>query len=85
MIITSILCFIFTAICTMPWFNSSTLIFVLFTALCAIESVFLVRVKSRLLRFVQALVPPLVTFLTSGTILWRQCCSEWSASSMWSI
>ena len=65
MIITSILCFIFTAICTMPWFNSSTLIFVLFTALCAIESVFLVRVKSRLLRFVQALVPPLVTFLTS--------------------
>ena len=65
MIITSILCFVFTAICTMPWFNSSTLIFVLFTALCAIESVFLVRVKSRLLRFVQALVPPLVTFLTS--------------------
>ena len=65
MIITSILCFIFTAICTMPWFNSSTLIFVLFTALCAIENVFLVRVKSRLPRFVQALVPPLVTFLTS--------------------
>ena len=65
MIITSILCFIFTIICTMPWFNSSTLIFVLFTALCAIESIFLVRVKSRLLRLIQALVPPLVTFLPS--------------------
>jgi hypothetical protein len=49
----------------MPWFSSSTLIYVLFTALCAIESVFLVRVKSRILRFVQALVPPLVTFLPS--------------------
>ena len=65
MIITSILCFIFTIICTMPWFSSSTLIFALFTALCAIESVFLVRVRNRILRFVQALVPPLVTFLPS--------------------
>ena len=65
MTITSILCFIFTIICTMPWFGSSTLIFVLFTALCAIESIFLVKIGNRLLRLVLALLPALATFLPS--------------------
>ena len=65
MIITSILCFIFTVLCTMPWFGQSTMVFLLFTAFCAVESIFIVRVKSRLLRLVQALIPPLVAFLTS--------------------
>ena len=65
MIITSILCFIFTVLCTMPWFGQSTMVFLLFTAFCAVESIFIVRVSNRLLRLVQALIPPLVAFLTS--------------------
>ena len=59
------ICLIFALICTMPWFRSSTLIFVIFTALCTVESLFLPAVKNRLLRLLLALVPAAVTFATS--------------------
>ena len=59
------ICLIFALICTMPWFRSSTLIFVIFTALCTVESLFLPSVKNRLLRLLLALVPAAVTFATS--------------------
>ena len=59
------ICLIFALICTMPWFRSSTLIFVIFTALCTVESLFLPSVKNRLLRLLLALAPAVVTFATS--------------------
>ena len=59
------ICLIFALICTMPWFRSSTLIFVIFTAFCTVESLFLPAVKNRLLRLLLALVPAAVTFATS--------------------
>ncbi len=59
------ICLIFALICTMPWFKSSTLIFVIFTAFCTVESLFLPSVKNRLLRLLLALVPAVVTFATS--------------------
>ncbi len=59
------ICLIFALICTMPWFRSSTLIFAIFTAFCAVESLFLPAVKNRLLRLLLALVPAAVTFATS--------------------
>ncbi len=59
------ICLIFTLICTMPWFRSSTLIFVIFTAFCTVESLFLPSVKNRLLRLLLALAPAVVTFATS--------------------
>ncbi|MBP5161520.1 MAG: HEPN domain-containing protein [Spirochaetales bacterium] len=59
------ICLIFALICTMPWFRSSTLIFAIFTAFCAVESLFLPAVKNRFLRLLLALVPPAVTFATS--------------------
>ena len=59
------ICLIFALICTMPWFRSSTLIFVIFTAFCTVESLFLPSVKNRLLRLLLALAPAVVTFATS--------------------
>ena len=59
------ICLIFALICTMPWFRSSTLIFVIFTAFCTVESLFLPSVKNRLLRLLLALAPAAVTFATS--------------------
>ncbi len=59
------ICLIFALICTMPWFRSSTLIFAIFAAFCAVESLFLPAVKNRLLRLLLALVPAAVTFATS--------------------
>ncbi|GEM_PF-6175171 len=59
------ICLIFALICTMPWFRSSTLIFVIFTAFCTIESLFLPAVKNRLLRLLLAIAPAVVTFATS--------------------
>lgn len=59
------ICLIFALICTMPWFRSSTLIFVIFTAFCTVESLFLPSVKNRLLRLLLALAPSVVTFATS--------------------
>ena len=59
------ICLIFALICTMPWFRSSTLIFVIFTAFCTVESLFLPAVKNRFLRLLLALVPAAVTFATS--------------------
>ena len=59
------ICLIFALICAMPWFRSSTLIFVIFTAFCTVESLFLPSVKNRLLRLLLALAPAVVTFATS--------------------
>lgn len=59
------ICLIFALICTMPWFRSSTLIFVIFTAFCTVESLFLPSVKDRLLRLLLAIAPAVVTFATS--------------------
>ena len=61
--IVSILCFIFAMICTMPWFGQITIVFAVFTALCTVDSFFLVKMKSRLLRLVLALVPAVVAAL----------------------
>ena len=61
------ICLIFALICTMPWFRSSTLIFVIFTAFCTVESLFLPSVKNRLLRLLLALAPAAVTFATSSS------------------
>lgn len=61
MMIVTILCFIFAMICTMPWFGQITIVFAVFTALCTAESLFLIRLKNRLLRLVLALVPAAVT------------------------
>ena len=59
------ICLIFALICTKPWFRSSTLIFVIFTAFCTVESLFLPAVKNRFLRLLLALAPAVVTFATS--------------------
>ena len=59
------ICFIFALLCTMPWFKQSTLIFVIFAAMCTIESIFLPKLKNRLLRLLLSLIPALITFATS--------------------
>lgn len=59
--IVSALFFIFAMICTMPWFSSTTIVFAIFTVLCTIDSIFLVRLKNRLLRLLLSLVPAAVT------------------------
>ena len=53
------ICFIFALLCTMPWFKQSTLIFVIFAAMCTIESIFLPKLKNRLLRLLLSLIPAL--------------------------
>ena len=59
------ICFIFAFLCVMPWFKQSTVIFVIFAAMCTIESIFLPRLKNRLLRLLLSLVPAGITFATS--------------------
>ena len=59
--IVSALFFIFAMICTMPWFSSTTIVFAIFTVLCTIDSIFLVRLKNRMLRLLLSLVPAAVT------------------------
>ena len=59
------ICFIFALLCTMPWFKQSTLIFVIFAAMCAIESLFLPKLQNRVLRLLISLVPPVIAFSTS--------------------
>ena len=61
MMIVSALFFIFAMICTMPWFSSTTIVFAIFTVLCTIDSIFLVRLKNRMLRLLLSLVPVAVT------------------------
>lgn len=61
MMIVSALCFIFAMICTMPWFSSTTIVFAVFTVLCTIDSIFLVRIRNRLIRLLLSLVPAAVT------------------------
>ena len=63
MMIASILCFIFAMICTMPWFGQLTIVFAVFTALCTIESLFLVKMKNRVLRLLLALLPAVAAAL----------------------
>ena len=59
------ICFIFALLCTMPWFKQSTMIFVIFAAMCAIESLFLPKLQNRVLRLLFSLVPPVIAFSTS--------------------
>ena len=59
------ICFIFALLCTMPWFKQSTVIFVIFAAICTVESIFLPKLKNRFLRLLLALVPAGITFATS--------------------
>ena len=59
------ICFIFALLCTMPWFKQSTVIFVIFAAICTIESIFLPKLENRFLRLLLSLVPAAITFATS--------------------
>ena len=61
MMIVSALFFIFAMICTMPWFSSTTIVFAVFTVLCTIDSIILVRIRNRLIRLLLSLVPAAVT------------------------